>query len=422
MGLLDDLLISLSRRIYWLRSIKVREGLRSALSGGVLPLMAFAYTSFFLNIKLGRSKKPNWIFFESHTHSFCDNAKYLYLYIHNRGLYDKCLWISFDYHEVEALRRKGFPAVNASPSLYLSARVIVSSGSRAPYEVGRWIRFVSLWHGIPIKSIFWLNTNDKGLYGGSLRKALYFLADPHLFAPDYLLLAPPSIFKEVFQMAFNIDQSKLILGPYPRNFVFIDRLYGEEINAYTPEDFPEGKTIILYLPTYREYRLSMDITDVLPLSEINEVCRRYDALFLIKTHFFEDITTATRNYERIVILDNSKDIYPLLRRVDILITDYSSVALDFLYADKPILFYPYDFEDYVKHRAQYIDYDLMTPGPKARSPKELLDSIIGALEGEDEYKHERSVIRKLVWGNMSELRESHFRRLATKIIDLATVD
>lgn len=414
LGFLERFLEYLSVRVYWLRSLRIRRSIESSLSVGLLPLALLAYLSLFLDF--GPWAGDDSIYFESHTHSFCDNAKYLYLYVHNRRLYDKYFWISFIDDDFEKLRKRGLPVVKASASLYLRAGTIVSSGTRAPFELGKWTRFVSLWHGLPLKSIFWLNKNDDGLYGSALKRALYILSDPNLVSRNYYLLSPPSIFKEVFRLAFNLDESKLLLGPYPRNYVFIGRLDGEEIDAYTPEDFPEDTRLILYLPTYREYRFSMDVDEVLPLAEIDELCSRYDALFLVKTHFFEELSSATRKYDRIVILDSSRDIYPLLRRVDILITDYSSVAFDFLYADRPILFYPYDFDEYVKYRAQYIDYNLLTPGPKARTPEELINELRSLLEGDDEHRRARRIVRKLVWGDVSELEEKHFRELADKIL------
>ena len=47
-------------------------------------------------------------------------------------------------------------------------------------------------------------------------------------------------------------------------------------------------------------------------------------------------------YSNIKVLESESDVYPLFEKIDLLITDYSSIFFDFLLTDKPILFYPYD--------------------------------------------------------------------------------
>ncbi len=49
----------------------------------------------------------------------------------------------------------------------------------------------------------------------------------------------------------------------------------------------------------------------------------------------------------IVLMNPKSDAYPLLSLCDALLTDYSSIYFDFLLLDRPMIFYPYDFEDYV---------------------------------------------------------------------------
>jgi CDP-glycerol glycerophosphotransferase (TagB/SpsB family) len=57
------------------------------------------------------------------------------------------------------------------------------------------------------------------------------------------------------------------------------------------------------------------------------------------------------------ILDNEIDIYPLLPLTDCLITDYSSVCFDYALLRKPIIFYPFDYDDYCTNsRHLYFNY------------------------------------------------------------------
>ena len=97
------------------------------------------------------------------------------------------------------------------------------------------------------------------------------------------------------------------------------------------------------------------------------------------------------NIDNIVFYDNHRDIYPLLGLTDCLITDYCSIYFDYLHLNKPIIYFPFDYEKYIREDRELIfDYDEMTPGPKCYDQYTLQSEITKTLlEGEDEYKEER---------------------------------
>ena len=55
---------------------------------------------------------------------------------------------------------------------------------------------------------------------------------------------------------------------------------------------------------------------------------------------------------------------PLLSSVDVLITDYSGVFVEFLVTDKPMIFLPYDKDEYEADRGFWFDYNQVIPGPQ----------------------------------------------------------
>lgn len=66
----------------------------------------------------------------------------------------------------------------------------------------------------------------------------------------------------------------------------------------------------------------------------------------------------------------------LLLLADVLITDYSSIMIEYALLNKPIIFYPYDYEYYVKEeRGFYFDYMDTVPGPIAHSPQDIVKII-----------------------------------------------
>ncbi len=69
------------------------------------------------------------------------------------------------------------------------------------------------------------------------------------------------------------------------------------------------------------------------------------------------------------------NINDLFLVTDILITDYSSIPYEFCLLKKPMVFYPYDLEEYKKQRGIIGEYDSLVPGPVVYSTKELVSII-----------------------------------------------
>lgn len=67
--------------------------------------------------------------------------------------------------------------------------------------------------------------------------------------------------------------------------------------------------------------------------------------------------------ENIHIFQDSNLIDDILPQVDILITDYSSIMLEFFYFEKPVLLYVPDYNDYVDDFGFYVDFKTYVEAP-----------------------------------------------------------
>lgn len=74
------------------------------------------------------------------------------------------------------------------------------------------------------------------------------------------------------------------------------------------------------------------------------------------------------SFDELLIMDE-------VEQADMLITDYSSIAWDFLYMNKPIIFYTFDQEDFVSNRGTYLDLDTDLFGYKADTEEEVLSFL-----------------------------------------------
>jgi CDP-glycerol glycerophosphotransferase (TagB/SpsB family) len=91
--------------------------------------------------------------------------------------------------------------------------------------------------------------------------------------------------------------------------------------------------------------------------------------------------------------DIDQDIYTIINNFDLLITDYSSIYIDFLLTKRPIIFAPFDLEEYTRNdRELYFNYNDVTPGPKCQNWDEVLVELKKFISGEDDYKEERQIV------------------------------
>jgi len=371
-----------------------------------------------------------YVLFKGATPYFTDNSKYLFLYMLMNGFVKKIngYWLAENSKTYNELHEKRMPVVYSGPKIFLKTRMVISSTLKSRLEIALGISHFSLWHGIPLKTILWLDKKAKEFYvSGVMKPVIRFLFFYVLNLADYVLV-PSEGLKNIFAKAFQImSEESLIIAPYPRNIVFLyDRIPGEEVNAIDLK-IPSGYNTILFVPTFREYgglTIPFKIEDY---KRLNKFCEREKILFLIKLHpvdhdIFATIIKKIRklNLVNLVFLDPLKDIYPLLRHVDLLVTDYSSIAYDFLYTGRPMIFYTWDLHRYKSEKGFVLDFKKFTPGPKVYNFDQFIDEIKKILiEDIDRYKNSRKIVGKILWQENFVLSKMKYDALCKKIISLA---
>jgi len=160
----------------------------------------------------------------------------------------------------------------------------------------------------------------------------------------------------------------------------------------------QGSSVVFYMPTFRDLGNNPFQDGAMRLEAMDAFAREHDVLFVLKFHPYIDID-APRLPETILLADSKSDAYPLLSLCDVLVTDYSSVFFDFLLLDRPMIFYPYDYEDYTtKNRELLFDYDEMIPGPRVDSEAALYAQILSAIaDGDAPGQARRAEIRAMAF-------------------------
>lgn len=89
--------------------------------------------------------------------------------------------------------------------------------------------------------------------------------------------------------------------------------------------------------------------------------------------------------DRIIIAgDDSYDVQQLLMTSAFMITDYSSVAMDFAYMDKPLVYYQFDYEKFrqEQYAEGYFSYKENGFGPVCMDAEALITVLTNSVEGD----------------------------------------
>lgn len=213
------------------------------------------------------------------------------------------------------------------------------------------IPVIQLWHGLPYKSlsgnIHYPNICDEAFISSSA----WF--NQHIF---------PTIFRAKQYLALGYPRNDAFLQPAEqRDWINAEPLsLLRKVQAYTGD-------IVVYAPTYRDWG---DNDYPLNLPELNSWCQEQNISFILKFHpfislkFAVAIQLANRNnlqvlpgFTNIYLYPSGKNIYPWLAEAKALVTDYSSIAYDFLLTTKPIVYFQYDLKKYRDLRGETLVSD-----------------------------------------------------------------
>jgi CDP-glycerol glycerophosphotransferase len=97
-------------------------------------------------------------------------------------------------------------------------------------------------------------------------------------------------------------------------------------------------------------------------------------LFRKHHYVFDTVPLAADGFVRDV--SEYPDSTELLLAADVLLTDYSSIAVDYANTGRPMLFFTYDLETYQNEiRGFYLDYEATVPGPLLRTTDEVAEAL-----------------------------------------------
>ena len=271
----------------------------------------------------------------------------------------------------------------------LSAGVWFTSAGLPAYGTGLHKKrlIINLWHGVPLKKIALLDPN--------LKKAarIYF---KKIFSENYTcILTTSHELIPLMAKSFAVSEDKIKVWGQPRNDGLFQKNDCREILGQLFPDLPEYTKTVLYAPTFRDYgQVQLFPFKDFDQKQLEAFLEEKNMLLFIRTHVAEQGSAAPYLGKRIRFLGNeqAEDVTGILNIFDCLITDYSSIYIDYLLTDKPMVFLPYDRQQYLDGRGMNFDYDDVTPGPKPETFNDFLDALSPK---EDFWKSERTRVNRL---------------------------
>ncbi len=386
-----ETLSKISERITHLESRPATQGIKAGSNdstAGYVQLLAKASGLF---------PKTRTVVFVG-TENFSDNIKYAYLsFCHFAA--GKEINVSFlcaTYHQYEQLRAAGLPCISPhaedwSPEnarTLISAKVVLlgdnfharSRQGSIAHALLQGAKSIQLWHGIPFKEV-----GLQHLF--TTRDSSDFLVDDLASSGIFDVLVSPTVTtRREWERCFSFREFAPV--GLPRMDVFFRDLNENDhinvdmrtLNAVQAAHY-QDKHVVLYAPTFRDHNPQwLEHTN---LEAFAARCVERGWLLYINLHPREQgqVAEMRRRYPNIFFIEPGTDIFPVMKYVDVLVTDYSSLAFDFLYIEKPVVFFRPDHGEYMNRARELLaDYESLTIGPVVSDVEALADHVTSLID------------------------------------------
>ena len=318
---------------------------------------------------------------------FSDNAFALYLHVLKNHPEIKNIWLIDDLSKTDLHLKTLQNYIDNPPAVrfvkknslkgfyhFLTARYVFFT-----HGIYKGMRFsprhivVNLWHGMPLKKIGYLDPKS-----------------PVRPIRSKYITVTSGIYQKIFEKAFRMPASHILISGQVRN----DLLFDYPVDALQKLGINPHNEIIIWMPTYRKSIVGDIRTDGLTdkklplfelheLAELNRKLKILKKILIVKLHPMDYLNLVEfPDFSHIRFLKNEDfeakgiQLYSLLAQTDVLLTDYSSVYIDYMLTGKPIGFVMEDWQSFKEKRGFVFDNpEEYMPGKIIDNPKDFIDFI-----------------------------------------------
>lgn len=349
--------------------------------------------------------KKKWIVLESEG-DFTDNTRALYEYMRTHCKGYKYIWMV---QRPENFKNAGdtiftsFTDASRKTSAYYyiarSGHILYTHNMISPIKKRKGQMIYRMSHGFGLK----------GPKGGIMitKKDVDGVIDLGPMSPNFFS-----------GIVYGVPPEDILPLGFARNDLLMNTQGAGCTNPFLPEEKKNCK-VLLWMPTFRSSwnpGLSETLCDTstgLPLLEtsemladFNEYLREKNVFVILKVHHLQAEKPAfEEKFSNIAILKDEDilgrglQLYEVVGKTDALLTDYSSVAYDYMLLDKPIGFILDDVENYRKSRAFLVDdVESYMPGDHIYDADGLRSFVDDVATDIDRHREERERLKPKVLG------------------------
>lgn len=333
---------------------------------------------------------------------FADNSAYLFAHVSTSRPELTPVWITGSREVLSHLRASGLSVElrwsRRGVWTCLRAGTYVYSGYRS--DINRLLVSgavtVSLWHGIGIKRVGLGTTAPGGTPSGRLAR---WTAAAQEAPADYFLSSTDFVTRTIFSPAFGTPPERCWQLGYPRNDHLVRGTPPPDclVSAQQWQELEASPRVVGVFLTWRADRADDAIDEAL-LLRLAAVCRQHQARLVYKAHYNVHPTSVLA--DDCTLLSTDADLNAHLGLCDVLVTDYSSVAADFLLMRRPAVYYMPDLEKYAERPGFYFPPERL-PGTLVRSADHLVRQVEALLRGTQPrvWSEEDEDFLEMLWGD-----------------------
>ena len=261
---------------------------------------------------------------------------------------------------------------------------------------------IQLWHGAPLKCIHLDSPVTTAVAGPAVVRGLLQRMYAQGTKQVSLYVAGSATAAARLRSAFRVAPGKVLVLGDPRDDALAaaaatgdGRLAARaEVSAHLSGGERDGigeDRLVLYAPTWRDGDLDPAVPTGAEVSALHAALERAGARLVIRSHPLGEGEYAAALGDRIQLLgsDQVRDITPLLAGFDALITDFSSIAVDYSLVERPILWFAPDLETYSRTRGLYEALEV-TAGTTIERTWEAVAGLLPDLLRADTQTHRES--------------------------------
>jgi len=200
----------------------------------------------------------------------------------------------------------------------------------------------------------------------------------------------------------RIDKSETNLIDNQKN----KKNFLNELNFDISNVKSEKFTIALYAPTHRDHDNHINASSINKMKNYNPILlnsflKRKKIILLVREHSlfnYENIFQKDSNEKNII--NFSSKLYPNIERyfdlIDILVTDYSGIYLEYLNTTKSLVFAHFDLDEYESKRGLILPKEIIFPGYSFKSQDSFIKYLDNRFDMDKKYNDNRKFLDNLL--------------------------